>query len=1030
MKPLKLTMTAFGPYKRTEIVDFNELEDNRLFVISGNTGAGKTTIFDAICFALYGSASGQDRENTLMLRSDFAEDDTHTAVELLFELKGRYYRVLRQLGHVKKGNKSKTGDRFEFYEQVEEREIPCVDRQIVSEIDKKIEMLIGLTQDQFKQIVMLPQGEFRKLLTSQTENKEEILRRLFKTQTYQHISERLRIRKSKVEEAYNKAVQTRDTYIQHISATLPFREDAQLFQVLGEAHFNENQVVAGLEKEIEFYEERIKQDEETYEQAYKLHAQKQVEFSRAEAINKQWEELSDKEAQWKELQEKAPQYEEKENKLQQAERATHIYPYEKQRVDLKRDYQQKEQTLQQAQNAEQIAAKKVEESLASFQKEEGNQGEREALRKKLDQLYEFLPIVQEIDQTKRLLQQQKQDGKQIAEKIKEATAKHQQYKNKRDSYRNEIKVLDQSPNELVKKNNQRNEMLNQYKLVEEFIETKNKQVKLEEEVQQKQTNYEMRKKKYEKIENTWLNGQASILASHLHEGEACPVCGSEHHPNKAADEEASVTKEELENARKELEKIDEIYRTSVADWKAVKAQYEKRAADLSEINIPVNEAEEAKETILQQGRQLKKDIINLEAATEKVKQLKEELEKTEQHIEQVTEQEEKLEKQYQELNEKYNTTYAVYQERIGKIPEQIRQLSELRQAITEAEKKKEKMEEAWDKVQRELQKAKEEQTKVNTDLIHATNQLEETKRKQLDAEREWNNALDQAGFIDTKAYEEAKMSEIARKEAKREIEEYKQKRVTLQYRVDELKAALKDKKQLDLSLLEAQLQELKSAYETALKTVQQTKEWYKEAQQLKENILKSNEQVRKIDQQLGTVSDLFNVVRGQNDRKISFERYLQIEYLEQIIDVANQRLRRLSNGQFQLIRSDRQESHGRQSGLALDVYDAYTGQTRDVKSLSGGEKFNASLCLALGMSDVIQSFQGNITIDTMFIDEGFGTLDEESLNKAIDTLVDLQQSGRMIGVISHVQELKAIFPAILEVKKTKEGSSETAFVLK
>uniref|UniRef100_UPI0038CD3B45 SbcC/MukB-like Walker B domain-containing protein n=1 Tax=Oceanobacillus manasiensis TaxID=586413 RepID=UPI0038CD3B45 len=130
------------------------------------------------------------------------------------------------------------------------------------------------------------------------------------------------------------------------------------------------------------------------------------------------------------------------------------------------------------------------------------------------------------------------------------------------------------------------------------------------------------------------------------------------------------------------------------------------------------------------------------------------------------------------------------------------------------------------------------------------------------------------------------------------------------------------------------------------------------------------------------------------------------------------------------MRSDRQESHGRQSGLALDVHDAYTGQTRDVKTLSGGEKFNASLCLALGMSDVIQSFQGNISIKTMFIDEGFGTLDEEALNKAIDTLVDLQQSGRMIGVISHVQELKAIFPAVLEVKKTKEGSSRAAFLIK
>jgi exonuclease SbcC len=168
-------------------------------------------------------------------------------------------------------------------------------------------------------------------------------------------------------------------------------------------------------------------------------------------------------------------------------------------------------------------------------------------------------------------------------------------------------------------------------------------------------------------------------------------------------------------------------------------------------------------------------------------------------------------------------------------------------------------------------------------------------------------------------------------------------------------------------------------------------------------------------------------VRGQNSKKVSFERYLQISYLEQIIEAANHRLNRLSGGQFLLMRSDRQEARGRQSGLGLDVYDAYTGQTRDVKTLSGGEKFNASLCIALGMSDVIQSFQGNISIKTMFIDEGFGSLDEESLHKSVETLIDLQKSGRMIGVISHVQELKAIFPAVLEVNKTKEGHSRTRF---
>jgi len=192
----------------------------------------------------------------------------------------------------------------------------------------------------------------------------------------------------------------------------------------------------------------------------------------------------------------------------------------------------------------------------------------------------------------------------------------------------------------------------------------------------------------------------------------------------------------------------------------------------------------------------------------------------------------------------------------------------------------------------------------------------------------------------------------------------------------------------------------------------------------------SDKQVALLEKKKNMIADLYDVIRGQNDQKISFERYLQIEFLETILKSANARLSRLSNGQYVLKRSERQEARGKQSGLSLDVYDAYTGQTRDVKTLSGGEKFNASLSLALGMSDVIQSYQGGVQIDTMFIDEGFGSLDEESLTKAVDTLIDLQKTGRMIGIISHVQELKNAIPAILEVYKMKEGISKTKFVIK
>lgn len=248
--------------------------------------------------------------------------------------------------------------------------------------------------------------------------------------------------------------------------------------------------------------------------------------------------------------------------------------------------------------------------------------------------------------------------------------------------------------------------------------------------------------------------------------------------------------------------------------------------------------------------------------------------------------------------------------------------------------------------------------------------------------------------------------------------------------VNELEELLAGQSLKDLSQAEAELSELKGAYEQALAERNRSQDFERAGLGLIANIHGVIEKAGEAEQALNRIADLHDMIRGQNSLKISFERYLQIEYLEQIILSANERLKNLSNGQFHLIRSDRQEARGKQSGLGLDVYDAYTGQTRDVKTMSGGEKFNASLCLALGMADVIQSFQGNVSIDTMFIDEGFGSLDEESLNKSIETLIDLQKSGRMIGVISHMQELKAAIPAILEVEKSKEGHSRTKFLVK
>lgn len=1030
MRPLKLTMTAFGPYKGTETVDFTELESNNLFVISGNTGAGKTTIFDGICFALYGSASGMDREDNRMLRSDFADDDTHTSIKLEFELHDRFYRILRQLGHVKKGNKSKTGEKYEFFEKVDGKEIPCVDRQIVSEIDRKVEEIIGLTQDQFKQIVMLPQGEFRKLLTSQTENKEAILRQLFKTESYNQISQLLRDRKNRIEQDFRQAQQGRDHFVQSIHTALPAREDAELFQVLSEDYYNINQVVDGLEVEIKHYKEKVATDKQAYQTAYQKHDKKQTELHQAKALNDQFADLDKKQTELTGLEEQVPAFKEKEKQLEYAERASQLEVYEKQVTDWKKDEQAKTVILQQTDAAAKTAREKLAQAETVYQQEENRKVEREDAGKQLERLKGYVQPVKELDERKNKLDQLTQQSRKASENLKKIKTDLQKKMKAADANEKAIAEIDEAVGKLPDKQAARTNMQEQYKAVHDYLTYNAKQSALKQDLGQKEKAFMNVQKTYTEKENTWLNNQAVVLAGHLHDGDACPVCGSADHPHKAAAQGEMVSRDELDALKQELTEKDWLYREAAAEFKSNGGQLAEKEQELSNYQINPEEAAKVKEQLMQKGTQLKNEIESLEKQREQLKQLKSNREKEKEEQKQLETQKEQLDKTHQELQLKYQGAYTAYNEQLRNIPEDVQTLAALQKEIKTTEQRKTKLEKSWEKAQQQLQQAKEAKTKAASDLGHAKKQLEETKERRAKAEEQFAAELTKANFESTAAYEQAKMPAADRQEWKDKIRQFNENLTAKKQQVRDLAERLKDKERMDLTALEEELRTLKSAYEQAYETFKNSEKYLDQASTIRQNILESHKQVAQREKELSTITDLYDVLRGQNERKISFERYLQIEYLERIIDAANSRLKRLSNGQFHLMRSDRQESHGRQSGLALDVNDAYTGQTRDVKTLSGGEKFNASLCLALGMSDVIQSFQGNISINTMFIDEGFGSLDEESLNKAIDTLIDLQQSGRMIGVISHVQELKTLFPARLDVVKTNEGHSRTEFVVK
>lgn len=1030
MKPLKLKMTAFGPYKHTETIDFNELQGNGLFVISGSTGAGKTTIFDGICFALYGSASGSDRRETRNLRSDFADDGTHTCVEMEFEIHNKRYRILRQMSHVKKGNKSATGERYEFFTIDESGEVPCVERQIVSEINRKVEQILGLTQNQFSQIVMLPQGEFRKLLTSENDNKEEILRKIFKTEPYKMISERLKQKRDKAAKDFQLEEQVLNGHLKSVSSTFPVR-DSELFEVASREHYNANQLLEALEQEALFYREKMSLDQSEYQSLYRQHNEKMEAYHEAKKWNSRFAELEEKEEKMEAVNKQLPALAEKEQALQQAERAGFIENLESVFLELLDNETEKKRQYEEAVHAEKLARESKAIAEERFAEQETRSELREEAQRQVIRLQNLLPQVQELAVKESQLDGLKHAVGEAEKNLQTAETAFAESKREKDKTSRNIEELESKLEEFNTKQQQLSIVTDQSRLVTEYATLRAaidnlsaETVKINEGLMELSTAYKEKEK-------SWFADQAHILAGQLRDGEACPVCGSLEHPNKITTSEGSgPSREELETAKSEVDQLDSRYRTASAKLAALKEQSEQKKQELESCLVNTEDIVGEAERLEKLKQQLEAGVHLMHSQKEELRNLKEQ--RTEQTA-QVEQLEQGKAKRLAELNTQksaFEAAKAVVADKTSSIPESMRTLSFLENEIRQSLAHKEELEHLWKTAQQRYQETKERLSSATISLQHAKANADEVTAKRQKAEQQFKDALQKSSFESETAYQQAKMKAADFAELKQEIEEFKQIHHTLKQQVKEMSEALAGRTKQDLSLSEIELENLKSGYEQALAAWNHSADCMKKSEDLMRCIKEAIEKTDKAEQTLNRIADLHDMIRGQNSLKLSFERYLQIEYLEQIIQSANERLKNLSNGQFYLMRSDRQETHGKQSGLGLDVYDAYTGQTRDVKTLSGGEKFNASLCLALGMADVIQSFQGNVSIETMFIDEGFGSLDEESLNKSIDTLIDLQRAGRMIGVISHVRELKAAIPAVLEVVKSKEGCSRTNFLVR
>ncbi|MEK4230790.1 SMC family ATPase [Solibacillus sp. FSL H8-0538] len=1018
MKPLKLTMTAFGPYKDTEVIDFTQLHEHGIFVVSGSTGAGKTTIFDAITYALYDTGSGEDREKANFLRSDFADEKVDTEVELIFEVRGRTYRIWRKFGP------NGAGSKREFYDITGGMNEPVVEKFQVRPVQAKVEELIGLTQSQFNQIVMLPQGEFQKLLTSESKHKEEIFRKIFKTERFTKMVDLLKDKRTHAQSQFAQAEMKQNQYILDVKSKLPNRE-SQLFSVIDAATVNMYQLENALDEEATYYNEQAIESRQQYEAVNEQLKEANKRFGEQKMLNERIEKFQQRQVQLNQLQLQATHFEQQQQRYELANRASNIEPLE---FEYKKVYEQEQRQIEvvlTAQKNVQQSGEAFVQAQTVFDAEKEKDTEREQLVKTISKLEQLVPIYNDAATMQANIQQLELNVEKAKGLFNNLTLEMQKKKEEQATQRSNIDELESKVAAYENVFLQHQQLQRNIELVEETLELQNNVRIYTAAANEQQENALKAQAEFTQLESQMRSNQAAFLAANLQHGHACPVCGSTEHPSLHTQSASSVDEKTVAQLRAVADEEMKHYYAAKSKLDAETANFEKKHLQLESNALTMTELPAYKATLAQQQQQLtilKQQQQQLIANKASLKQVIEEIEKLQVRIENgrtfLSKNETELAQEQGKLAQSKQAMLPQYQT-----------VEDVNYALQSEKTRLTLLQKAFETATIQLQQAEVNQEKCKVSLMNVGTRLKELQNEIVETKERFNKALQTEGFITPEAYSQAKLRVEERQAIVKALEEYKQQLHTLTVQINEDMPQLEGKELVDLNELEQQLQQVNRQVEDVLSALKNNENYEKQCRSTLTSLLQVAQEIEESKAKLSKVEHVYDLVRGQNEHKISFERFAQIGYLEKVTQAANERLRILSDGQYYLQCTGRKEGNA-QSGLSIDVFDSNTGQTRDVKTLSGGEKFNASLSLALGMADVIQGVQGSVHIDTMFIDEGFGTLDEESLRKAIDILIDLQQTGRLIGVISHVAELKAAMPAILHVEKLKEGYSRTSIVIK
>ncbi len=1012
MRIIKLTMNAFSTYHQQTVIDFENMIDHGLYLISGPTGSGKTTIFDAITFALYGSASGSERSQA-HFRSDYAEAKEETYVELTFELHQKIYTVKRSPSYMRKGYK--TAKMANAYLTYDGKTI-----EGVKEVNQRINQLLGVDVHQFKQIVMIAQGEFTKLIYASSEEREKVLRHIFHTESLVQFEELLKQKTREYREEYMVSNQQLLSQYQLLSFSKEFmdlhKDGFHKFYMTDadEENLKIKEEYQALKKEYQVCKDNYDQLSQDYYQKEKCN-QNILEYQKT---------LSEYQNHFKQK-DIMEQYHQDIQKLKiLQENQTMIYQY----LDTKKSLEKNKTDLEKEKNNHEKIKLEFDKVKQEYQQLSQLKNQREQYIIEINQINQLLDKQKTYQKLQNDYQKKQNDYQKEKKTYDELLYKNEQLNKRMERDQDNVNKLPELQlelermDQLAKETNQRRISIHDLsELYDQYKDNQDKHYELAQKYQKKDQEYQALFQKYHQEDENFKQQQAGILALHLQEGVPCPVCGSTHHPKLAKLSSKVLTSSELEELSQCVAKVkeekDDIYQELLLQNEQI--QSIKTKIDVYKQQLLIEE-ELSKEVFIhllsnvtQLDKQQQKAYQKQYTEVEYLKKIQKSLEKDKieyqnqkQQLEKMLHNIHELEKdlidlkaRMESLHDDFSINYVLM------LQEKQKQLKQIEKKIQVIDETYHQLQEKLSMIQQKIDMLQEDCQRLNTLYQQRKTDYDIFMDKYFINEEEYekyNHQLSQFQAME-KQYQEYCIQERTLLSQLKVLEKYK------------------DLEMVDLSLEKEYLSMAETKRNQMFETMNQKHNLYKQNKAIIQRVQKIFEKNQNILNQYTLYQDLYDYSVGKNPQRMSFERYVLSTYFEHILDYANIELSKMSQGRFALYR--KQEVKGsKQQGLDLSVLDYETGMIRDIQSLSGGESFKAALSLALGLSAMIQSYAGGIELNTLFIDEGFGSLDSESLDQALSVLLDLKNDNKVIGIISHVRELKERISTQIVVEKSHRGS--------